>query len=131
MKKLQAIGQNDRDKLRAFMAETLGEDFLIKLKQLIEHYGESSIRFTRESLGRGFSREIGTVDIQSVRELISGYVVIVLNSLSRSGSPRSEIIQAEINEAKAGFDKMLKVHEKLIQKEPDPKNMNFVFKDFR
>jgi hypothetical protein len=97
--------------------EILCEDIIKKLRPFIEQYAIEVRRFVRESMVRGFDRNMIRHSIAVFQVEIMSLVAMAEDSLVLSNSPKTKILESELQ--------ALKTSEKIILEKPEIDNQMF------
>lgn len=105
--------------------EILCEDILKRLRPAIEQYAVEMRRFIRTSMQRGFDRGMIRNSIVVFQVEIMSLVAMAEDSLVLSNSPKTKILESELQALKISIGVFVKTSEKIILEEPEFDNMFF------
>jgi hypothetical protein len=105
--------------------EMLCEDIIKKLRPAIEQYGVEMRHFIRTSMIRGFSRNMISHSIAVFQAEIMNFVAMAEDSLVLSNSPKTKILESELQALKTSIGIFVQTSEKIILEKPEIDNQLF------
>ncbi|MEW6419930.1 MAG: hypothetical protein AB1480_17750 [Nitrospirota bacterium] len=105
--------------------EILCEDIIKKLRPAVEQYVEEVRRFISISMVRGFDRNMIRHSITVFQVEIMNLITMAEDSLVLSNSPKTKILEIELQGLKASIGAIMKSSEKIILEEPNIENQIF------
>jgi hypothetical protein len=111
--------------LESYRHEILCEDIIKKLRPFIEQYAIEVRRFVRESMVRGFDRNMIRHSIAVFQVEIMSLIALAEDSLVLSNSPKTKILESELQALKTSIGVFVKTSEKIILEKPEIDNQMF------
>ena len=111
--------------------EILCEDIIKKLRPAIEQYAIEVRRFIRTSMFRGFDRTMIRHSIAVFQVEIMSLVAMAEDALVLSNSPKTKILESELQALKTSIGVFVKTSVKVILEEPEIDNQMFFGDDGR
>ncbi len=111
--------------LESYRHEILCEDIIKKLRPAIEQYAVEMRRFVRESMVRGFDRNMMRHSIAVFQVEIMSLIAMAEDSLVLSNSPKTKILESELQALKTSIGVFVKTSEKIILEKPEIDNQMF------
>lgn len=105
--------------------EILCEDIIKKLRPAIEQYAVEMRLFVRTSMVRGFDRNMIRHSIAVFQVEIMSLVAMAEDSLVLSNSPKTKMLESEIQALKTSIGVFVKTSEKIILEKPEIDNQMF------
>lgn len=105
--------------------EILCEDIIKKLRPAIEQYAVELRRFIRTSIVRGFDRNMIRHSIAVFQVEIMSLIAMAEDSLVLSNSPKTKILESELQALKTSIGVFVKTSEKIILEKPEIDNQMF------
>ena len=105
--------------------EILCEDIIKKLRPAIEQYAVEMRLFVRTSMVRGFDRNMIRHSIAVFQVEIMSLVAMAEDSLVLSNSPKTKILESELQALKTSIGVFVKISEKIILEKPEIDNQMF------
>lgn len=105
--------------------EILCEDIIKKLRPAIEQYAVEMRLFVRTSMVRGFDRNMIRHSIAVFQVEIMSLVAMAEDSLVLSNSPKTKILESELQALKTSIGVFVKTSEKIILEKPEIDNQMF------
>ena len=105
--------------------EILCEDIIKKLRPAIEQYAVEVRRFIRTSMVRGFDRNMIKHSIAVFQVEIMSLITMAEDSLVLSNSPKTKILESELQALKTSIGVFVKTSEKIILEKPEIDNQMF------
>lgn len=105
--------------------EILCEDIIKKLRPAIEQYAVEVRRFVRESMFRGFDRNMIRHSIIVFQVEIISLITMAEDSLVLSNSPKTRMLESELQALKTSIGVFVKTSEKIILEKPEIDNQMF------
>ena len=99
--------------------EILCEDIIKKLRPTIEQYAVELRSFVRTSIFRGFDRNMIRHSIAVFQVEIMSLVTMAEDSLVLSNSPKSKILESELQALKTSIGVFVTTSEQVILEEPN------------
>lgn len=99
--------------------EILCEDIIKKLRPAIEQYAVEVRRFIRTSMVRGFDRNMIKHSIAVFQVEIMSLITMAEDSLVLSNSPKTKILESELQTLKTSIGVFVKTSEKIILEKPE------------
>ncbi len=105
--------------------EILCEDIIKKLRPAIEQYAVEMRLFVRTSMVRGFDRNMIRHSIAVFQVEIMSLIDMAEDSLVLSNSPKTKILESELQALKTSIGVFVKTSEKIILEKPEIDNQMF------
>lgn len=105
--------------------EILCEDIIKKLRPAIEQYAVEMRRFIRTSMIRGFDRTMIRHSIAVFQVEFMSLIAMAEDSLVLSSSPKTKILESELQALKTSIEVFVKTSEKIILEKPEIVNQMF------
>lgn len=98
--------------------EILAEDIIKKLRPSLEQYAVEVRSFVRESMVRGFDRNMVSHSIAVFHVEVMNLVAMAEDSIALSNSPKTKILESELQALKASIGMFVKISEQIILQKP-------------
>jgi len=106
------------DPLECLRHEILAEDIIKQLRNSLESFTAEMKEFIRESLLRGFDRDMVKHSISVFMEEIANIIALAENSLAYSTSPKARILENELLALKNSLGVFVSRSEMVILEKP-------------
>lgn len=129
MKELTYV-QDHEITLESLQQEILAEDIIIQLRQSIEPFAVELRNCVRESMIRGFDRNIVKHGISAAIEEFVNVIELAENSLANSGSSKARSLEYELQMLKNSLRLYASSSEMIILEKPVPESQ-LIFDEYR